>query len=128
MSNETKGLAAGLRGIWQGQPANLRGAFWMVAAVTGFTLTAVVVRVLSDGGIDAFQSSIARSLVGLAIVWIWSESERRRPTIYADGPSDVAMDKSSIAATGGDQPHENMPPFTVVRCIIALEGMFPARS
>ncbi len=57
-----------------------------------------------------------------------SGSERRRPTIYADGPSDVAMDKSSITATGGDQPHENMPPFTVVRCIIALEGVFPARS
>ena len=57
-----------------------------------------------------------------------SDSERRRPPIYSDGPSNVAMDSSSISSTGGGQPHENMPPYTVVRCIIALEGIFPARS
>ena len=68
MSNETNDLSASLRRAWQDQPANLRGAFWMVGAVTGFTFTAVAVRILSDGGIDAFQSSIARSIVGLAIV------------------------------------------------------------
>jgi microcystin-dependent protein len=29
-------------------------------------------------------------------------------------------------AAGGNAPHQNMPPFLVVRCIIALEGIFPS--
>ena len=29
---------------------------------------------------------------------------------------------------GGDQPHDNMPPFQAVNFIIALQGMYPSRS
>lgn len=68
MSIESKDLVTGVRQHWRTQPANLRGAFWMVAAVTGFTFTAVAVKVLSEGGIDAFQSSVARSVIGLVII------------------------------------------------------------
>ena len=30
--------------------------------------------------------------------------------------------------TGGSQAHENRSPFVAVRCIIALQGLFPSRS
>jgi microcystin-dependent protein len=39
----------------------------------------------------------------------------------------MSMSASAIEATGGDQPHENMPPFLTLTCIIALEGIFPSR-
>ena len=58
----------------------------------------------------------------------WPDSERRRPTIYADGPANVAMDESAITTTGGGQPHENMPPYQTLNCIIALTGIFPSRN
>ena len=29
---------------------------------------------------------------------------------------------------GGDQPHDNMPPFQAVNFIIAIQGMYPSRS
>jgi microcystin-dependent protein len=31
------------------------------------------------------------------------------------------------SAVGGSQPHENMPPYAVLNCIIALQGIFPSR-
>lgn len=33
----------------------------------------------------------------------------------------------SVADTGGGQPHDNMPPYLGLRCIIALQGIFPSR-
>jgi len=38
------------------------------------------------------------------------------------------MDPSTIAATGGGQPHDNMPPFLVVNFIIALYGIYPSQN
>jgi len=44
----------------------------------------------------------------------------------------VGMNSGSIGATGGSggvtQPHDNMPPYLVLNFIIALQGVFPARS
>jgi microcystin-dependent protein len=37
----------------------------------------------------------------------------------ASGPTTTA---------GGNSPHQNMPPFLGVNCIIALEGIFPSRQ
>lgn len=33
---------------------------------------------------------------------------------------------STIAFTGGSQPHENRPPFTVLNWCVALQGIFPS--
>ena len=33
-----------------------------------------------------------------------------------------------VSPTGGNQPHENMPPFLCVNFIIAAEGIFPSRN
>lgn len=44
-----------------------------------------------------------------------------------DPPTD-SFDPACISETGGGQPHDNMPPFSCVNYIIALQGTFPSRS
>jgi microcystin-dependent protein len=33
-----------------------------------------------------------------------------------------------LTQVGGNQPHNNMPPFLVINFVIAIEGIFPSRS
>jgi len=47
--------------------------------------------------------------------------------IYSNQAADVSMDPKSSASIGQNQPHENMQPFLGMTCIIALEGIYPAR-
>ena len=44
------------------------------------------------------------------------------------GAADTSMNPASTAATGGGQPHDNMPPFLALNIIIALQGIFPSRN
>jgi microcystin-dependent protein len=46
---------------------------------------------------------------------------------YAATPN-VAMMAACIAATGGNQPHENMSPYLVLNFVIALQGIFPSQN
>lgn len=39
----------------------------------------------------------------------------------------TTMSPKMIGASGGSQPHDNMPPFQCVNFIIALNGIFPPR-
>jgi microcystin-dependent protein len=48
--------------------------------------------------------------------------------IYSAAEPTVAMAKDAMAPTGNGQPHENRPPYLAVNYIIALQGVFPARS
>lgn len=52
----------------------------------------------------------------------WAASANLQP--YTDQPPNAAM----FPTYGGNQPHENMPPFLVLNFIIALEGVFPSRN
>jgi microcystin-dependent protein len=47
---------------------------------------------------------------------------------YSRGDPDGYMSSSSLANTGGGQPHDNLPPYLVVNFAIALQGLFPSRS
>lgn len=47
---------------------------------------------------------------------------------YSDQPPDAAMAQSALASSGGNQPHENMPPFVAINFIIATEGIFPSQN
>jgi microcystin-dependent protein len=60
--------------------------------------------------------------------------------IYNAGPADVSLGAGGTSAAsttgpavgntssaGGGQPHSNMQPFLTLKCIIALEGIFPPR-
>ena len=42
--------------------------------------------------------------------------------------SNVQMNPFGTSITGGNLPHNNMPPFLGLTFIIALQGVFPARS
>lgn len=50
-----------------------------------------------------------------------------RTRVYADS-ANVNMDASAIANNGGSQPHNNIQPYTVLNCIIALQGIYPSRN
>lgn len=47
---------------------------------------------------------------------------------YSDATSNTTMGSSMIKPTGGNQPHENRPPFITLKCIIALNGIFPSHN
>ena len=55
-------------------------------------------------------------------------ADGRRDDIYAGGNASVAMNASSVVATGGSQSHNNLQPFQCVNFIIALYGIYPSRS
>lgn len=40
----------------------------------------------------------------------------------------VSLHASSVTATGGSQPHENMQPFLCINYIISLFGIFPSQT
>jgi microcystin-dependent protein len=42
--------------------------------------------------------------------------------------SNVQMNPFATSISGGNQPHNNMPPFLGLTFIIALQGVFPARG
>jgi microcystin-dependent protein len=47
--------------------------------------------------------------------------------IYGTGTL-TDMHPDAIANAGGGQPHDNMPPHLVIKCLIALRGVFPSQS
>lgn len=55
---------------------------------------------------------------------VWAEI---RGLPYAPTPNSP-MSQNAISPAGGNQPHNNMPPYQVVTFIIALTGLFPSRS
>jgi microcystin-dependent protein len=44
------------------------------------------------------------------------------------GGTAVVLDSTTLAATGGTQPHQNMQPYLVINFSIALSGIFPSRN
>jgi microcystin-dependent protein len=48
--------------------------------------------------------------------------------IYGPAQGLKAMNPGALAATGGNQPHENRQPFLVINWLIALQGIFPTRN
>jgi microcystin-dependent protein len=51
-----------------------------------------------------------------------------RVLLYSSTAPDTAMNPAALGMTGGGQPHENRKPFLVMNYIIALQGIYPARS
>lgn len=45
---------------------------------------------------------------------------------YSDANGNTTMKATMVNPTGGNQPHENRPPFVTLKCIIALQGVFPS--
>lgn len=61
---------------------------------------------------------------------VWSSGAKGRPPMYAasvpatNGP----MNPLATSISGGNLPHNNMPPYLCLTFIIALQGIFPPRS
>ncbi len=55
---------------------------------------------------------------------------RGKPPAYAPylNTAAVPMAGAAVGPSGGNQPHNNMPPYLTVNFIIALQGVFPPRS
>lgn len=47
---------------------------------------------------------------------------------YSDTTADTTMKSTMLNNTGGNQPHENRPPFITLKCIISLTGIFPSQN
>lgn len=59
----------------------------------------------------------------------WAQSRRGRAVEAMYGTSgSTPMASSAVGGTGGGQPHDNLAPYQTVTFIIALQGIFPARS
>ncbi|HVI34994.1 MAG TPA: tail fiber protein [Gaiellales bacterium] len=46
----------------------------------------------------------------------------------ASQPANTTMNPAALLPAGGNQPHENMPPYVCVNFIIATEGIYPSPS
>ena len=46
---------------------------------------------------------------------------------FSSLPPDQPMNAAQVGATGGGQPHENMPPYLALNFIISLFGLFPSQ-
>jgi microcystin-dependent protein len=60
-------------------------------------------------------------------VWA-SDGGRGAPPLFAVAATNVSMNVADLQITGGNQPHNNMPPYLAVYFIIALQGAYPPRN
>lgn len=63
---------------------------------------------------------------------VWGESKLGKTplNVYAasNANTNVQMNPVALAIAGSSSPHNNMPPFQCLTFIIAMQGIFPARS
>lgn len=61
---------------------------------------------------------------------VWASGGKGRPSIYAASSpqTNTPMNAFALSIAGGSQPHNNLQPFLGLMFIIALQGVFPARS
>ncbi|MEP7075408.1 MAG: tail fiber protein [Acidobacteriota bacterium] len=59
--------------------------------------------------------------------WSSSLGGRTPPPLFAS-TSNTTMNPTTLALTGGNQPHNNLQPYLTINFIIALAGIFPPRQ
>jgi microcystin-dependent protein len=60
---------------------------------------------------------------------VWGDVGGRNVKVYATAAgTSVNMSPLCIGGAGGNQPHNNMPPYLTLNYCIALQGVFPPRS
>lgn len=62
---------------------------------------------------------------------VWAVGGQTRggvPLYNANANPPATMNPAAISRSGGDQPHNNMPPSLGLNFIIALQGIYPPRS
>ncbi len=56
------------------------------------------------------------------------DTGRSALSIYSNSKTDAKMAENEVASAGGNQAHDNMPPYLPIYFIIALQGIFPSRN
>jgi microcystin-dependent protein len=52
----------------------------------------------------------------------------KEPAYAPISASTAIMNAQAIGMAGGNQPHNNMPPYLILNFIIAMQGIYPSRS
>ncbi|UED77156.1 phage tail protein [Brevibacillus sp. DP1.3A] len=55
---------------------------------------------------------------------VWAKNAQQ----YSANAPDGLMNASSLSSVGGNHPHSNLMPFTVINFIIALYGIYPSQQ
>src|SRR5215831_14419991 len=58
----------------------------------------------------------------------WASGQKGFGNVYAAPGNPAQMNPFALSIAGGNLPHNNMAPFLGLMFIIALQGVFPARS
>ncbi|MGA8765277.1 MAG: tail fiber protein [Candidatus Sulfotelmatobacter sp.] len=60
---------------------------------------------------------------------VWAaDGGRGAPPLYAAAATNVPMNAAAVQSTGGNGPHNNIPPFLSVYFVIAMQGIYPSRG
>ena len=92
-----------------------------VGGVEQVTLTAN--QIPSHSHAAQAQNSVGNSASPANSVWANSTLNQ-----FTAGPAASAMNAADVGASGGNQPHDNMMPFTAINFIIALFGIYPTQN
>jgi len=60
--------------------------------------------------------------------WATAKILRQGTNLYTQSAGNTTMSPQAFSPTGGNLPHNNMPPYLVLNFCIALQGVFPPRS
>jgi microcystin-dependent protein len=58
----------------------------------------------------------------------WASGQKGFGNVYAPPGNNTQMNPFALSIAGGNLPHNNLQPFLGLNFIIALQGVFPARS
>ena len=96
-----------------------------IGGVTNVTLSASQMPVHNHAANASGANGNSPSPVGA----IWSASgSGRTPDSAYQSAGNTQMSPNTLSLTGGNQPHNNLPPYLAVSFIIALQGIFPPRN
>jgi len=111
-----QGQGAGLSLRDLGQVGGEQTVTLLQTEIPGHTHTVAVVDALGDQNTPVGNVA-ARARTG-----------RQPLPMYSATGGGAAMSPAALSVAGSSQPHNNMPPYLVLTFIIALQGVFPARS
>ena len=61
-------------------------------------------------------------------VWSNAKGDRVSPSLYAAAATGVNMNATDLQITGGNQAHNNLPPYLSIFFVIAMQGIYPSRG
>ena len=114
-----------LRGRIPVHQSNIQGGSYTVGQRAGTETSTLTVQQMPQHNHAVLASASPGFLASPASSTFAAHRDHKAFTQGA--PSD-ALAPAAMAAAGGSQPHENMPPFLCVNFIISLFGIFPSQT